>query len=70
MSSAKHDKKMEMRRQAKRRRRDYYASLAGTSTRAKRQTRKSTEPSGHKHEHLMANCGNAGCSRCNPRTSR
>lgn len=63
MSSTRHAKKMEQRRKLKRMRREAYAALAGTSQRSKRQ-RKSTEPSGRKHEHLMANCGNVGCSRC------
>jgi hypothetical protein len=65
----KHGEKMKRKRAAKAARRDAYKALAGTSAKSKRLRRnKSVEPSGRKHEHLMANCGNIGCKQCFPFT--
>ena len=63
----KHEGKMAKKRQAKAARKSKYASLAGTSKKGKVQRRQSKKKgaSSHKHAHLMANCGNAGCTRCN-----
>jgi hypothetical protein len=60
---SKHKSKMDRKREVKRARREAYASLAGTSRKSKRQGGHMA-PSGHKHEHAMLNCGNAGCKRC------
>lgn len=61
----KHESKMAKKRAAKAAKRDAYKSLAGTSQKGKRKRKKkSVEPSGKKHSHAMANCGNSGCKLC------
>lgn len=60
----KHADKMARKRAVKAARRAQYLSLRGTSKKNKRKS-DSTPPSGKKHAHVMADCGNAGCLRCN-----
>lgn len=60
--TARHSEKMNRRRAVKAARRVKYAALAGTSKKGKRRSGKMT--AGHKHAHIMANCGNPGCKLC------
>jgi nicotinic acid phosphoribosyltransferase len=63
----KHVEKMKKRRAEKAAKRAKYAALKGTSKKTKVSTRmaaKSRVSGTHKHAHIMANCGNPGCSRC------
>ncbi len=64
--ASKHSAKMQRKRAVKAARRTLYASLAGTSKKSKNQKRRVRISSGAKHSHKMADCGNAGCVRCNP----
>ncbi len=63
----KHNTKMQKKRAAKAAKKAKFAALVGTSKKAKRQGNKSQISSIHKHAHVMADCGNAGCQRCHPR---
>lgn len=62
----KHLKKMAEKRRAKAVKRALYASLAGTSRKAKKTRRKglTRKFNYYKHAHRVANCGNPGCKRC------
>ena len=62
----KHGAKMARKRAVKAARRSEYAAMAGTSKKAKRQGKRGG-PTGHKHAHVMSDCGNPGCQRCYPR---
>ena len=62
---AKHSKRMARKREAKQARRNAYAALSGTSRKTKRSAGRK-QPTGQKHAHVMANCGNVGCTRCYP----
>lgn len=64
--SKKHSDKMARKRAVKAARKSLYASLAGTSKKRKNQKKKIRISSGAKHSHIMADCGNVGCQRCNP----
>lgn len=64
--SLKHNAKMARKRAVKAARKTLYASLAGTSKKSKNQKKKIKISSNAKHAHLMSDCGNAGCKRCNP----
>lgn len=63
----KHGEKMKRKRDMKAKRRALYASLAGTSRKAKKQRKASSVSGIYKHAHAMADCGNPGCRRCCPR---
>lgn len=67
----KHEMKMKEKRAKKAAKKSAYAALAGTSKRNKRQARmqkKSVVAGIYKHAHVMSDCGNPGCEKCNPRT--
>ncbi len=63
----KHSEKMKRKRAVKMARRTLYASLAGTSKKNKRQRKRSVISGIYKHAHIMKECGNPGCKKCNPR---
>lgn len=65
----KRNEKMIRKRQEKAARKALYASLAGTSRKAKRQGRKSALAGTYKGAHVMVDCGNPGCAKCYPKTS-
>lgn len=63
-----HDEKMKQKRAKKMTKKAAYAALAGTSKKKKNQERRKTYILGtYKHAHIMSDCGNAGCLKCNPR---
>jgi hypothetical protein len=63
----KHKDKMARRKAAKQAKAAQYKALAGTSKKTKNQGSKTAISSTLKHAHVMLNCGNAGCARCNDR---
>lgn len=67
--NTKHTEKMKLKRAVKAAKRAKYEALAGTSKKEKRIVKRvrSRASSSHKHSHSMANCGNIGCMKCNPR---
>lgn len=65
----KHGEKMDRKRKVKAARRAAYAALAGTGRKAKKRSGGSM-PSGRKHAHAMADCGNIGCKQCYVNGSR
>lgn len=66
--NTRHVEKMKKKRALKETKRTKYASLAGSSKKAKRQQAASRKNATKtvKHAHAMANCGNVGCTRCFP----
>ncbi len=64
---SKHSAKMARKRAVKSARRALYASLAGTSKKNKKLGNRRAGPTVYKHAHIMADCGNVGCTRCYPR---
>jgi hypothetical protein len=64
---AKHAKKMKEKRAKKAARASLYKSYAGSSKKNKRMTNKSQVAGIYKHAHIMADCGNVGCAKCNPK---
>ena len=66
----RHDSKMRARRAAKAAKKAAYAAMRGTSKKSKKISSRSKGASSHKHQHLIDNCGNIGCSRCFPQFVR
>lgn len=65
----KHQEKMKRKRAEKQAKAAKYASLAGTSKKNKNivKRQRASASSIYKHAHVMADCGNVGCKKCNPR---
>ena len=62
----RHTAKMKAKRAAKTLKAASYAAKRGTSTKAKKLRSQVSKFSATKHKHLIAYCGNIGCSRCHP----
>lgn len=62
--ASKHNAKMKLKRAAKASKKAKYEALAGTSKKAKRQNNRKKVASPLKHAHVMSNCGNLGCKKC------
>ena len=62
--ASKHSAKMKLKRAAKAAKKAKYEALAGTSKKSKRQRVKKGPVSPNKGQHIMSNCGNVGCQKC------
>lgn len=59
------EEKKKLKRAAKSARKAFYASLAGTGKRKKKQNQ-SKGQTAQRGNHAMLNCGNVGCEKCFP----
>ncbi len=67
--SRKHSEKMKRKKSAKAAKKAKYEGLAGTGKRRAKRAKKSKLAGIYKGAHIMVDCGNVGCKRCNPRTA-